>query len=166
MNIASQSISSRRSLVSENILKESHERHMRELFSSLLSTTPPPPPPTSTSFSTSKINKNINGENFVRNNNLLIDLESEKTLFLINGSGKTSLSDTIENMNSMAAIEERERSASSSTLSLVSKKLLQTLFFLINRSYELIYSSQIWSTMGHFSLHYFIIVSNYRFRSI
>ena len=152
--------------MSENILKESNERHMRELFSFLLSTTPPPPPPISTSFSTSKVNKNINGENIVKNDNLLIDLESEKTLFLINGSGKTSLSDTIENRNSMAVIEESERSASSSTLSLVSHKLLQTLFFLINRSYELIFNSQFWSIMSHISLHYFITVFNYRFRSI
>ena len=125
MQIASQqSLTSRRSHTSENILKESNERHLRKLFSLLLSTTPPPPPPSSTSFSTSTVNKNLNnGENIVENNNLLIDLESEKTAFPTNETAESSSSDRNQNKNSMSAIEEMERSASSSTLFLVSKKL-------------------------------------------
>ena len=59
--------------MSESILKESNERHIKELFSLLLATTPPPPP--STSFSTQLNNQLIKGEN--NNNNLLIDLENE-----------------------------------------------------------------------------------------
>ena len=55
--------------MSESILKESNERHIKELFSLLLATTPPPPP--STSFSTQLNNQLIKGEN--NNNNLLID---------------------------------------------------------------------------------------------
>ena len=125
MQIASQqSLTSRRSHTSENILKESNERHLRKLFSLLLSTTPPPPPPSSTSFSTSTVNKNLNnGENIVENNNFLIDLESEKTAFPTKETAESSSSDRNQNKNSMSAIEEMERSASSSTLFLVSKKL-------------------------------------------